>query len=147
MSALQPSRPMRASDQDRHEAVLALSDQFAEGRLDREEFDRRMESASEATYLHELDPLFADLPARATASPAVTPRPHGNHPARGHRRGRPLFVVPFAVAVFLALAVLTGGHSLWLILPAWWIGASITRRMMWQRHMMTPMTHQGPHRR
>ena len=55
---------MRASDQDREEAILALSDHFADGRLDHAEFEVRMARAQEATYVHELDPLFADLPAR-----------------------------------------------------------------------------------
>ena len=40
---------MRASDQDREEAILALSDHFAEGRLDHAEFDARMARAQEAT--------------------------------------------------------------------------------------------------
>ncbi len=55
---------MRASDQDRDEAVRALADHYADGRLDHDEFEARMSAASGATYLHDLDPLFADLPSR-----------------------------------------------------------------------------------
>ena len=55
-------RPMRASDQDRTEAVLALTDHVTDGRLDSDEFEARVSAAYAATYLHELDPLFVDLP-------------------------------------------------------------------------------------
>ena len=73
---------MRASDQDREEAILALSDHFADGRLDHAEFEARMARAQEATYVHELDPLFADLPARtkeavASGTADVRRRPAG----------------------------------------------------------------------
>lgn len=125
-------RPMRASDQDRDEAVLALSDHYAEGRLDHDEFESRMSLASRATYLHDLDPLFADLPARARPVPAA-----GSRRPSPHRQPRP--VVPFVLFALSAVAaaiVLTHGHAVWLLLPLWWIGMSVGRRRAWQRHAM-----------
>lgn len=123
-------RPMRASDQDRDEAVLALSDHYAEGRLDHDEFESRMSLASRATYLHELDPLFVDLPARARPATAV-----------GRRRPAPMQpprpVLPLVLLALGAVAtaiVLTHGRALWLLVPLWWIGMSVGRRRAWQRY-------------
>jgi hypothetical protein len=112
--------PMRASDQDRQEAVLALSDQFAEGRLDRDEFDRRQSRAQEAVYLHDLDPLFADLPGRAaptTAAAAVAPvRGRRPHPAAIAAFGL-LSFASTAALVAVAVVAVAGGHVLWLLVP------------------------------
>lgn len=62
---------MRASDRDRDEAARRLQEAFAEGRLDDDEFDRRMRSALSAVTQPELDKLAADLPAATL--PAATP--------------------------------------------------------------------------
>jgi Domain of unknown function (DUF1707) len=62
---------MRASDRDRDEAARRLQEAFAEGRLDDDEFDRRMRSALTALTQPELDKLAADLPA---ATPGVAGR-------------------------------------------------------------------------
>jgi hypothetical protein len=117
-----PEAPLRASDQDRQEAVLALSDEYAEGRLDREEFDRRQALALEATYLHDLDPLFADLPGRVSP----THRAAGPDPSeRARRAPRPAAVAAFGLAsavgtvalVAITVGALVNGHLLWLLLP------------------------------
>jgi len=52
---------VRASDRDRDTAVEALREAFADGRLDRGEFDRRSNAAMAATLLGELAPLLEDL--------------------------------------------------------------------------------------
>ena len=76
-------RPFRLSDAERSEAVASLSEAFAQGRLDADEFEARMSAASQARLSDELEPLFADLPgprpsalAPRPASPA-TPVPRG----------------------------------------------------------------------
>ena len=120
---------MRASDQDREEAVRALTDQYAEGRLDHDEFELRMDRAQRVTYLHDLDPLFVDLPARAGRGALAEP---ARSTPRGLPRGRfrpPLFL-PLVV---LTAVVLAGGHALWLLIPLWWIGLSLGRRRAWER--------------
>jgi hypothetical protein len=120
---------MRASDQDREEAVRALTDQYAEGRLDHDEFELRVDRAQRATYLHDLDPLFVDLPARAGRGALAEP---ARSTPRGLPRGRfrpPLFL-PLVV---LTAVVLAGGHALWLLIPLWWIGLSLGRRRAWER--------------
>ena len=134
-------RVMRASDQDREEAILALSDAFADGRLDHGEFETRMASAQAATYLHDLDPLFADLPSR-TRTPEVAS--HASVPGRLPPRPP---VVPFLLFGVLATVLVVTGH-LWVLIPLWFLGFSVARRMAWRRHAMAYAAlpaHSGPH--
>ena len=148
--------PMRASDQDRHEAVLALSDEYASGRLDNAEFERRQDLAMEATFVHDLDPLFADLPGRAapradrsvvaSGSPAYGV-PAGMPPwagRRGPRGGGVPFLVAF-VALVVAIGFASGGLPLWLLVPAlWWAMAARHRRRWAMSHLA--LTGQIPRR-
>lgn len=53
--------PLRASDADREVVHRVLADAFADGRLDREEYDERSVSVLSARTLGELPPLVADL--------------------------------------------------------------------------------------
>ena len=122
------ARPMRASDQDRQEAVLALSDAYAEGRLDADEFEARQSRALVATYLHDLDPLFEDLPGRV--APASRPVPAPVPARRGPRGGGAPFAAA-AIALVIALAFVTGGHALWLLVPVLWFAAASRRRRHW----------------
>ncbi len=116
-------QPYRLSDQERSEAISALADAYAEGRLDVDEFHARMEVASQARLATDLDPLFADLPRRAVppARPALpaTTAPTGppwaqrgagvpHHHRQGPPRGFP--VIP----VLFLLVVLT--HA-WILVP------------------------------
>lgn len=56
-----PSR-MRISDQDRHQVAEVLRDAAAEGRIDLEELDERLEAAYKAKFYADLVPLTSDLP-------------------------------------------------------------------------------------
>lgn len=60
-----PRRPevagVRASDADRETAIECLREAYADGRLDRIEFDRRSADALAATLLGEFAPLLQDL--------------------------------------------------------------------------------------
>jgi hypothetical protein len=118
---------MRASDQDRDEAVLALSDHYADGRLDHDEFESRMSAASRATYLHDLDPLFADLPPRPRPRPVVGER----RPLPVRRAGPRGPFAPFVALVVVTALVLTQGRAMWVLLPLWWVGLAVTRRRAW----------------
>lgn len=60
---------LRASDLDRAAVHEVLVEAYADGRLDREEFDERSEIASQARTLGELPPLMGDLVG--TRSPAL----------------------------------------------------------------------------
>lgn len=73
MESSDPPRPsLRASDRERDAVAHRLQDAFAEGRLDDDEFDKRMRSALTATHSTDLDILTADLPAAASGQPAST---------------------------------------------------------------------------
>jgi hypothetical protein len=66
MAVDKPSQagPVRIGDAERDRAIAALGDHFAAGRLSREEFDERVETAMQARFDNELGPLFADLPVQ-----------------------------------------------------------------------------------
>jgi hypothetical protein len=61
------STPMRAADRDRDVVLRVLGEAYADGRLDREEYDERSTATSRAKTLGELRPIIADLvPATQT---------------------------------------------------------------------------------
>jgi Domain of unknown function (DUF1707)/Domain of unknown function (DUF4190) len=62
---------MRASDADRDRVAELLNVAYSEGRLSRDEYDARLQSALSARTYADLDQLVADLPAARPAT--VTP--------------------------------------------------------------------------
>lgn len=72
---------MRAGDADRDRVVELLKAAYSEGRLSRDEYDARLESALSARTYADLDVLVADLPvARPVMVPPVAgpPEPRTN---------------------------------------------------------------------
>jgi hypothetical protein len=119
---------LRISDADREAAMALLSEQYAEGRLTKDEFDERSDAVWSAKTRGDLAPVFVDLPVRSPALPAVTARPGG-------RRSR-WWPVPLVPILFLLIAVTVITHLpfvllalvLWLCLSRWRGG----RRGGWQ---------------
>ncbi|MEU2622150.1 DUF1707 domain-containing protein [Streptomyces sp. NPDC007157] len=70
---------LRASDADRERVAEVLRDALAEGRLDMEEFEERLEATYKARTYGELTPITRDLPA-AAGSPSVFPSVSLNKP-------------------------------------------------------------------
>jgi hypothetical protein len=70
---------MRASDTERERVAEVLRDAVAEGRLQMEEFEQRLDAAYKARTHGELEPLVRDLPAPGGA---VAPVGAGGAPAR-----------------------------------------------------------------
>lgn len=73
---------LRASDADRERVVDRLRDAVAEGRLDMDEFEERLEAAYRSRTYAELEPLTRDLPSvpgevPMGAVPATGPTPGG----------------------------------------------------------------------
>ncbi|MFB7916567.1 DUF1707 domain-containing protein [Streptomyces sp. NPDC056061] len=68
---------MRASDAERERVAETLREAVAEGRLDLEEFEQRLEATYRARTHGELEPIVRDLPA-----PGTTVTPAGTAPAR-----------------------------------------------------------------
>ena len=75
---------MRAADADRDRVAGILSTAYSEGRLSRDEYDARLESALSARTYADLDHVVTDLPAAQAAVPSpaapimVTPQARTN---------------------------------------------------------------------
>jgi Domain of unknown function (DUF1707)/TM2 domain len=81
--------PIRIGTTEREQAVKALGEHFAQGRLEPHEFEERMTAAYGARTAGELDRLFEDLPRAghhpAPPSPAPYPAPYpGPHPTAAY---------------------------------------------------------------
>lgn len=68
---------LRAGDEDRDRTSATLREAYAEGRLDNDEFQSRLEQAHQAKTYGELAALTRDLPTAAATSavPVPTPEP------------------------------------------------------------------------
>ncbi|WP_432991215.1 DUF1707 SHOCT-like domain-containing protein [Dactylosporangium sp. CA-233914] len=80
-------RQLRASDADRERVAEVLRTAAAEGRLDLDEVDERLNAVYAARTYADLEPIVRDLPATGVRSPmpvmdGVPPRP-GDVPATG----------------------------------------------------------------
>ncbi|WP_028931841.1 DUF1707 domain-containing protein [Pseudonocardia asaccharolytica] len=79
------SRNFRIGHEEREQAVRALNDHFAAGRLDMHKYEERVGQASAARTAGELDALFTDLPTAASTQVTVqhptAPYPAAPHPA------------------------------------------------------------------
>ncbi|MCY0934744.1 DUF1707 SHOCT-like domain-containing protein [Streptomyces sp. H34-S4] len=64
-----PLPALRASDADRERVVDRLRDAVAEGRLDMDEFEERLDAAYRSRTYAELEPLTRDLPALGATAP------------------------------------------------------------------------------
>lgn len=62
---------LRASNAERESALRILATHFADGRLERAEFDERTDAALAARTQDQLRTLFADLPGPTPVPPAV----------------------------------------------------------------------------
>ncbi|MGP3686317.1 DUF1707 SHOCT-like domain-containing protein [Streptomyces sp. IBSNAI002] len=73
MSDERPLPELRASDADRDRVLERLRDAVAEGRLDMEEFEERLEAAYKSRTYAELEPLTRDLPSAGAPAPLPAP--------------------------------------------------------------------------
>ncbi len=121
---------LRLSDAERQAAVDQLGEQFAVGRLTREEFDERSDAVWSAKTQGDLSPLFADLPARA---PRAASGPSRGAPGGG--RARPFIGVRrVLVPLFVVLLVLTVITHLPLVLIAVGVWFFVGHRRWHQHH-------------
>ncbi|MFD8688386.1 DUF1707 domain-containing protein [Streptomyces sp. NPDC059651] len=113
---------MRASDAERERIAEILREAMAEGRLEMEEFETRLDAAYKARTHGELEPLVRDLPGPGAAvAPVAGGRPRTGSTARWPDRvGRP--------------ATSGGGFALWGGFRRqgnWTIGRVFTAFAMW----------------
>jgi Domain of unknown function (DUF1707) len=104
---------MRASDAERERTVETLRLHAADGRLDADELERRVEAAFAATTRADLDALEADLPRPPRS--AARPRRHGG----GAALAAEWAVYAFVAVILLTVWALTGADGFW---PAWPLG-------------------------
>lgn len=98
-------QPLRIGDAERDQAVSALAEHFAAGRLNRDEYDDRAELALQARFRDDLARLFIDLPGPA------------DRPRQGQAPRTP--AISMASGLMMTLPLLTLG----LIITALAIGA------------------------
>jgi hypothetical protein len=137
---------MRVSDAERAEVADRLSQHYSDGRLDQEEFSRRLDQAMGAVTQSDLAGLFADLPDAEPPGPGV-PGVAGTDPPRAEetdtaarqrprRSGRPRRsyrrVLGLVLIVVIAIAV---GHVLAQLFIPWLLIALIA--VVWLRHTAT----------
>ncbi|WP_210440229.1 DUF1707 SHOCT-like domain-containing protein [Nocardioides xinjiangensis] len=104
-----PDPRLRIADSDRERAMADLAMHYADGRLDHEEYDERLDAIWTARTRADLAVLFSDLPRLEAPQPARTVA-RSQHPA-GSRSRVPLLPV---LALLLALSILLGA-PLWLL--------------------------------
>jgi uncharacterized membrane protein len=125
---------LRISDADRATALDLLSEQYAVGRLDKDEFDERSDAVWSAKTQGDLEPVFADLPVR---SPALPAHPAGPKSQWGTRRG-PRWGPPLLPLVFLLvlLTILTKVPFVLLLVGLWFVFG-------WRHHARRRWSHRS----
>lgn len=108
----QPDPRLRIADSDRERAMADLAMHYADGRLDHEEYDERLDAIWTARTRADLAVLFSDLP-RPQAPPS------GRTPARTPRPARSRFRLPLlpVIAVLVVLSILTEAPFWLLVFP------------------------------
>lgn len=142
MSDPVPSRPdpipadlLRVGDAERQQAVSALGEHFAAGRLDQDEYDIRVQSAYASRTRVDLQGLFGDLPEPAPFRPAAQQPPGwadgraARDQGRRYRTPFPVIPVVAAIAIFLGVSLLVHFPVIPLLFLLLWIGGS--RRRPW----------------
>jgi hypothetical protein len=102
---------LRVGHEERTAALKALDTHFEAGRLDVTEYGDRSGAAGSATYRHELDALFTDLPAPHPeyAPDSSVPAERVDHrPVRHHHPA--LALLPIIAVIGLVLLVVVGGQ-------------------------------------
>jgi hypothetical protein len=102
----EPRPDLRLSDAERDEAIVRLSEHYAAGRLDKDEFDERSDAVWTARTRGDLAPVFADL----------APPPREYHRTRGLWGRRGWFPLPFVPVLFVLIALTAITHVPFVLL-------------------------------
>jgi hypothetical protein len=104
---------LRVGHDERTAALKALDAHFEAGRLDVTEYGDRSGVAGSATYRHELEALFTDLPAPhpefSPESGSAVPEKAVHHRPVRHGHGA-LTLLPLVAIIGLVLLVVVGGQ-------------------------------------
>jgi hypothetical protein len=113
---------LRLSDADRDAAIARLSEHYAAGRLDKEEFDERSDAVWTAKTRADLAPIFADL------GPTQSERERSGHGYRGPWGRRGWLPVPFVPVLVLLIALTVLTHIPFVLLAFLGCGFVFSRR-------------------
>lgn len=122
---------VRASDADRDAALTVLGEAYADGRLDRIEYDARSSAALRAVVLGDLKPLLLDLEPPLPAVVTKSPRERAVAQYRQERvdaRNGALLVSAVTTAIWAATSVAAGQFLFFwpafpiVVLTLGWIG-------------------------
>lgn len=132
---------LRVGDGERTAVAERLADHYADGRLDRLEFDDRLERALSAKTRADLDGLLAGLPGAVpgpvpaipdrTGSGVTASRPGGPLRRRGARRSPPVVVL-----VLIVLIAAAAGQEILRAAPLWPV--IVLAAILWVRHHRRP---------
>ena len=111
----------RIGDVERDAAASRLGENFAQGRLDHEEFNERLDAIWSARTRADLDQLFYDLPRQASTQRVARPAP------AGRRGSRPIWPI-LLIAVLIGVAILKAGPWILLIAAVWFVFLRPRRR-------------------
>ena len=120
---------LRVGDAERDQAAQALGEHFASGRLDRAEYDERLELAFAARTFSDLTALFRDLPQPRTAAPFRHPA-HDLVRMHNARRGRR---IPFLPVLLILIGLAIVFNAGWIV----WVGLGsllLVKKLQWGRH-------------
>jgi len=120
-----PNAPLRASDLDRNVALDALSAAYADGRLDREEYDERASAVQSTKTLGELLRYLKDLapdsgaPGLVAATPAMIQRRAEQAYVRVRQRALSSFLIPSMICWVIWVLTSSGKDRVdgWLVWP------------------------------
>lgn len=136
---------LRVSDAERQAVADRLAEHYGTGRLDKAEFDERIERAMSAKTRADLNGLFDDLPesgpAGASGVPSGVQAGAPGVPRRRQRgRGHPVLAVAAIGIVALAAA-----HAVfWLTVPWLWLGLIVVILLAATGHLSGPSGRSGP---
>ena len=118
---------LRIGDEERERTVAKLHDHAAKGRLEPEEFDRRLGAALRARTGADLTVLLQDLPADRPGASESPPTPQRHRESARWRRHAAIFTV--MSLFFIAVWALSGAGYFWPVWPilGWGIGLAFQR--------------------
>lgn len=125
---------LRAADADREHTAERLRESHAEGRLDMDEFQQRLERCYQAKTVGELDELARDLPRHDE---------HAERPSLGWFRPSGSRLAPLAAIVIglIVISAAIGHHLFWVWIPLVFL---FWRMSWWRRRRSWADARRGP---
>ena len=123
---------IRASDADREQVAETIRNHHADGRLDTDEMQQRIDACYQAKTVGDLDTLLHDLPRKQA------PQSHSDGFGFTNRflRRPTLRLSPIVIAL-IALSIVTGQHFFWLAIPLFILATRLLAPRCRQRRART----------